>query len=264
MTLRIATVAGILLTGLTIAGAAQAKKNPEEQCADFKPDRTLAAESSNELSGRAEGKGWGVNAAAEVENNTATAQTQQEIPEAQLRRAMELHQTCLLWAKGMLSDDDWQAYVRKHAGLGAAPPPKAKKPSPLVQAMANAAHAAGTANAPKRPKVPGANLVPAAEPCGRYAGFGLHVPKRYARKSCKDEGGKSRFVFTSPQAKGATCSAMHQWAVGNGFKELKKDSSPAKDEIILEKSGMPKLTIKCVNFPRESGKPTRLVFLLAP
>ncbi len=265
MMLRLALAIAALTSLILVSTPAEAKKKtPEEECIDYKPDRTLSSETTSEMEGSVGAKGWGVTGDASMAGANAERRNQQELPEEELLRKSKLYDACLLYKRGDLSEDGWQQLLSTSLGLSPTPTPT-PRPSALSVLAGQLRNQAVQTNAkPKKPKVPGVQLTRVLKPCGRYEAFDIHVPKRYNQKACMDEAGKSRFIFTSSQAKGATCQAMSQWATGNGFSSVSKSNSPAKDEMVFSKAGLPGLTIKCVNFPRDSGKPTRLVFILAP
>ena len=249
MSLRTICLLALVGTSLLLGDTSDAKKkSPEEVCAGYKPDRTLSSDSSSASAASVSGKSViGVSGAASGEHAQAEKREQQALPEEELKRQNTLYLACISYENGGLSKDAWEKVQADALGLNTAPPPAA------VVAPAG----------PAKPKVHGVQLTPGAKPCGRFGGFNIHVPKRYTKKLCKDEAGsKSRYVFTSTLAKGATCQAMSQWALQNGFKQASQSKTPGKDEMVFKRAGAPDLTIKCINATKESGKPTRLVFLL--
>ncbi len=247
MNLRTAALLAAVCSPTLWTHTATAKKpTPEEECAKYKPDRTVSSQEAQTSSGSVGGRYLGISAQGNMEKNSQERMELQELPEDELERQATVYRACLAHKSGDLEDAQWQRVLSASLGLKGGKQGKAPRgPAPRAKAKGQAVQ-----------------LVAAAQPCGRFAGFGLHVPKRYTRKVCKDEAGKARFVFTAPQGKGGTCKALGQWATGNGYHSEAKSSSPAKDEMVFTKAGLPNMTVKCVNFPKDSGKPTRLVFML--
>jgi hypothetical protein len=106
-------------------------------------------------------------------------------------------------------------------------------------------------------------MKPAPSPCGRFSLLNIHVPVRYTQNSCRDEvPKKARLVFYSTHGKSGTCKLINSWATTNGFAQVSLEESRAKDTLVLSKTGHPNMTVRCVNTAKDSGKPTRLVFIL--
>jgi len=170
----------------------------------------------------------------------------------------------MAYVDGVITEEEWQNALRAFIGLApeaAAPEEKSMKDK-IAGAMATQMLA--QQNKGKGKKKAAANLKAAPKPCGRFAHMQLHVPSRYAFNSCKDDGNKAgRYLFHAKEAKGATCEHIRNWAGVNGFNQVSSDMTRAKDTLVFSKGGFPNMTVKCVNTPRESGKPTRLVFILS-
>lgn len=245
----------ICTTGLILlmSGRAEAWKSAEEVCAKYKPDRTLSAEASSETAGSASGTGWGVDASASAESASAEKVEQQALSRKELEKQEKVYKACLAHEDGAIEEVQWKTVLNEYLGLSPVPKEKSMKDK-IVDAVANQT---------KPSKKKSAQMKPVPSPCGRYTHLKIHVPSQYTQKSCKDNPPKKgRLVFHSPQGKASTCEHISSWAGINGFVQVSAEKSRAKDTLVLSKSGFPNMTVKCVNTPKDSGKPTRLVFIL--
>jgi hypothetical protein len=261
--MRLICTKSLLVLTLTIGQTAWAKDKAAEKCAKYKPDRTLSSEASSEQAASASAKGWGADGSASAENASASKEHKQALSRQELEKQEKVYRACMAYEDDAIEEEQWKTVLNEY--LGIAPTPD--KPSFASQAMGAIAGAAAsqTGIKVKKPKKPPAKLIAAVDPCGRFAGLGLHVPSRYQQQMCQDKPGKKgRYVFHSTQGKAATCELLRDWAGANGFSQGASEMSRAKDTLVVSKSGFPELTIKCVNTPKDSGKPTRLVFMLPP
>jgi hypothetical protein len=253
----------LLSTGLAHA------KDSEKECAKYKPDRTVTSEASSDKSAAASAKGTIFGGSAEASAASAEKKEQTALSQTEIAKQEQRYTACLAYHDGIISKDEYRDAMKRFMDPNyTPPPPEAEKPSmanKLVGAMANQMAAQqGKGKGKKKPVSKGAQLKAAPKACGRFAHMGIHVPSRYTFNSCKDDGAKpGRFLFHAKDAKGATCEHIRNWASVNGFTQTSSEMSRAKDTLVFTKSGFPDMTVKCVNTPKASGKPTRLVFILA-
>jgi hypothetical protein len=265
--MRLICTKSLLVLTLSIGQTAWAKKNSEEECAKYKPDRTVSSEASIDTSASASAKGSIFGGSAAASNASAEKTEKQALSQSELEKQEKIYKACLFYKDGDMSQEQWDIAIAEYMGHAPPSPPAPDKPSFASQAMGALAGAAASQAGikVKKPKKPPAKLIAAGAPCGRFASLGLHVPSRYQKQTCQDKPGKKgRYVFHSTQGKAATCELLRDWAGANGFSQGTSEMSRAKDTLVVSKSGFPELTIKCVNTPKDSGKPTRLVFMLPP
>lgn len=265
MTLQNSCIATTIFFLMSI-GQAQAKKSAEEECAKYKPDRTVSSEASSDASASASAKGTIFGGSAAASTASAEKTEKQALSQSELEKQEKIYKACLFYKDGDMTQEQWDIAIAEYMGH-APPPPEQKEPSmkdKLAGAMATQMLAQQNKGKGKSKKKAAANLKAAPKPCGRFAHMQLHVPSRYAFNSCKDDGNKAgRYLFHAKEAKGATCEHIRNWAGVNGFNQVSSDMTRAKDTLVFSKGGFPNMTVKCVNTPRESGKPTRLVFILS-
>jgi len=263
MTLHTSLLATTVLLLLT---AGQAEAGSEKDCAKYKPDRTISSEASSDKSASASAKGTLFGGSASAESATAEKTEKQALSQEEVEKQEKVYRACLAFEDGVLEEEEWKAVLKESLGLSTAPPPKKKSLTERAKGALTGKLVTVPSKGKRKKKKPvstGAQLKPAPGACGRFASMNIHVPTRYTKKSCKDDGNKTgRFLFNSTQGKAATCEHMRNWAGANGFTQVSSEMTRAKDTLVFSKGGFPSLTVKCVNTSKDSGKPTRLVFIL--
>jgi hypothetical protein len=225
-------------------------------CAKYKPDRTISSEASSDQSAAASAKGSIFGGSASAASASAEKTERQALSTEQLEKDEKIYKACLFYQSGDMEEEAWKRAIAEYMGQD---PPEEKKS--LAERAVSAL--AGQAKPGKKKKSQSAQMKPAPSPCGRYTHLKIHVPSRYTQKSCRDEPPKKgRLVFHSTQGKAGTCKLISSWAGMNSFAQVSVEHSGAKDTLVFSKSGFPNMTVRCVNTPKDSGKPTRLVFIL--
>lgn len=85
----------------------------EEECAKYKPDRTLSDEGTSHTGGSLGIAGW----SGSAEHSKSDKRTQQALSNSEIEKQLKVYRACVLFEEGLMTPTEWQTIAKESVGV---------------------------------------------------------------------------------------------------------------------------------------------------